>query len=476
MATFNVTVVDNTISARLGDDTIAAATSATRARVDADRAEDARDVSIAAGVQYPTEAAAVAALADGAFGSYLDNLGNPVWAQRDGSVMEPLPGPWIAADKIGFVAPGTGGLSVDVQEKLASLPKQAGDYSSFTNYLANTTDAFFPQNGGEVFRAGRFMAGAAQRSDLTLPGNPNKDWFTLFQIDTDLPGDPDNGTILKAQCASINDGNDSDTAAVAYMGAIQTQHFGSAGTSGIGLMGVVVNNHATLQTQAWAVYAEAHKLNNTVGDTFCFEANTRTLVASITPTPWQQGDVGILHLASGAGVVDQSDQFDASFAIQIVPNTMKFKRGMVFKHDALTDGFAIELAAKGTNPHRIGWTNVAGFQAGTITSIVSGNSGQNLLFTDAGFQVNSSEGFANFRVVAVNSTTNFIQIQAAAGTSTPSIGAASFVNASVDLLLAAQGTGMVQFGTFTSGSDAPINGYMSHKLANGTVVKLATIA
>ncbi len=70
-------------------------------------AEAARDVAVAAGVQYTSEAAAVSGLADGAFGSYLDAAGRPVWAQRVGAGMVPLPGPWIGSDKISYGIGGT---------------------------------------------------------------------------------------------------------------------------------------------------------------------------------------------------------------------------------------------------------------------------------------------------------------------------------------------------------------------------------
>jgi len=104
MANFGVTEFRVVV----GENTQAAANSATDAAADRALAqtaragaETARDVAVASSVQYPSAAAAVAALADGAFGSYLDASGNPVWGQRTGSTMTPLPGPWIDADKIG---------------------------------------------------------------------------------------------------------------------------------------------------------------------------------------------------------------------------------------------------------------------------------------------------------------------------------------------------------------------------------------
>jgi hypothetical protein len=108
MANINVTVQDGqVVRVNVGENTLAAANSAnasalsaSSAAASASTAQSARDVAIAAGVQYPSEAAAVAGLADGAFGSYLDVGGLPVYGQRTGSTMTPIPGPWFGADKI----------------------------------------------------------------------------------------------------------------------------------------------------------------------------------------------------------------------------------------------------------------------------------------------------------------------------------------------------------------------------------------
>ena len=81
-------------------------------------ASQARDLAVAAGVQYPSEAAAVAALADGAFGSYLDGSGNPIWGQRTGSTMTPLPGPWLGGDKVSFVQPSIAAVPRNVTERM----------------------------------------------------------------------------------------------------------------------------------------------------------------------------------------------------------------------------------------------------------------------------------------------------------------------------------------------------------------------
>lgn len=129
----------------------------------ADNARDAADVSVASSTQYPSEAAAVAALGNGAYGSYLDAAGKPVWGQRTGSTMTPLPGPWIDASKVGVQLSGAGTVLRDILEKQLREPEDHDvDYSGSsadTTRLAN----FFASARNEVFRNGgrQFLGDAA---------------------------------------------------------------------------------------------------------------------------------------------------------------------------------------------------------------------------------------------------------------------------------------------------------------------------
>lgn len=132
MAQFNVTPVDATFRVQVGENTAAAALFATTAQGFRDQAEgfaddadtsanvasQARDVAIAAGVQYPSEAAAVAALVDGAFGSYLDAGGLPVYGQRTGATMTPIPGPWLGGERVDFRQSGAGAVVRTARDKL----------------------------------------------------------------------------------------------------------------------------------------------------------------------------------------------------------------------------------------------------------------------------------------------------------------------------------------------------------------------
>lgn len=88
--------------------------------------EAARDVAIAAGVQYASEAAAVADLSDGAFGSYLDVNGLPVYGRREGSEMSPISGPWLGSDRISSNDGASGSLWTTVAGFITYLRSSVG--------------------------------------------------------------------------------------------------------------------------------------------------------------------------------------------------------------------------------------------------------------------------------------------------------------------------------------------------------------
>lgn len=131
--------VDGALGARFKAEAAASAIAAATAQ---GLAEGARDVAIAAGTQYASEAAAVAGLADGTFGSYLDEDGNPIWGQRTGATMTPLPGPWISGDKIGFTQSGSGAVSRTVRAKILETRVSVQDFGAVGDGSSNDAAAF----------------------------------------------------------------------------------------------------------------------------------------------------------------------------------------------------------------------------------------------------------------------------------------------------------------------------------------------
>lgn len=326
-----------------------------------------------------------------------------------------------------------------------------------------TTDQIFTQNNALIFRFGDKVAiGGATVSDYSFPNN-TKDWLSAFQVAAGLSS----GTPLSAHMIALTNANAGS--AVGVIGGAQSLNFTNVGTNALANTAYVVNNNATLATNAWAFYGEAHKTTAAAGSIYFMEGDTRTLVASIAPTPFQQGDVIGVQMGSGAGL-SATGQFDASAAFQIVPNPMKWKVGINFMNNALVDGLAIHLAAQASNPHRIQWKNSGGFQAGTIQSTVTGSNAHNLTFTSNGLQVSGSDGSAVAYFNPLTGGANWLTFSGNSTGGASVIGAAG-TDANVDLKLARQGTGVAWIGAYTAGAPAA-GGFITVKDDTGTVRKL----
>jgi hypothetical protein len=438
-----------------------------------------RDIALAAAVSRavlapPTENLGVLPSASARAGRYLafDSSGLATVASgtgADAGLRTDLASP-VGSSLTGFVGSGTGASTRSVQAKLRDLPKHVADYDTFAHFAtAATPFGFFSQNGADIQRAERLMLGGAMFNDCAYP-NVNKDWLTQFQIGTGLVG----GSIVSAQFASLNFGVSEETAAVGVLSGIESQHFNSAGTNALGVQSIVVNNHGSLSTYAWAFYGEAHKTTAASGSTYFIEGDTRTLVDSVSPTPFQQGDVIGFQMGSGAGV-SATGQFDASAAFQVVANPKKFKVGINFLSGALTSGLAIHLAAQASNPHRLQWTNATGNAAGSITSTAVGASANKVTFTDNGLQVAGADGSAVAYFNTLSGGANWLSFGGAAAAAAPSV-AAQGSDTNIDLLLSPKGSGSVRFGSFASNADAAVTGYVTIKDSGGTLRKLAVIA
>jgi hypothetical protein len=236
-------------------------------------------------------------------------------------------------------------LGVDASGNVGLNPNIVLSYSDNGQFFANS--------GAIIQRLGdRAFIGAAVTNDGAFP-NVSKDWLATFQVGAGLSA----GTTVSAQFVSLNDTN--VNSAVAGVFGSQSLHFTSSGTSGISVASIAVNNNATLATDVWAYYGEAHLTSASANSALVAEFDTRATVATITPTPYAQGNVVGLQLASGCGLL-AAGQFDASAAIQVEANPMRFKKGFVFGSTALTaangtggNGIAIE-AARGQT---IRWLN-----------------------------------------------------------------------------------------------------------------------
>lgn len=297
--------------------------------------------------------------------------------------------------------------------------------------------AFFAQNGAKINRINdRLFIGGATLNDGRFP-NVQQDWFTQFQLSIGVPVGASVSSLLNV----MNAGTTSETGAVGMLAAIQSKYFASAGTAAIAMEAFVVNNNTSLTTNAWAIYAEAHKTTSATASVYACELDTRNTVASVNPTPYQQGDVIGLQIASGA---EYSTGFDGSAAIQIVNNLDKWKIGINFIATSITGtdgvtGFGTAIAfAKG---HTMSWYNAAGQAVSNISgAVATAANGTSLVFSDQGLQISNSIGQAMAYFYPVASAANQVTFTAAAAASNPFIAAAGS-DANPGITLRGKGTG-----------------------------------
>lgn len=371
-----------------------------------------------------------------------------------------------SSDAVNYLPAGTGAVATTVQAKLREI-KSAADYSTFPNYTSNAlSGGFFTQSGAVIQRmTDRLMVGGAVLNDCAFP-NVYKDWLTTFQVAAGLS----NGSVTSATSAVLNS---QEAGGSALITGAQSLLSTSAGASTISSGHFAVNNNTTYATSAWALYAEAHKINATTSSVYACELDTRTLVASINPTPFQQGNVIGLQIASGCEL-NPVDQFDASCAIQIADNPKKFKAGINFGAASIvgTDGITgTGLAIALAKGHQIAWYNSSGSLVGSILSnCATAANSTNLNFTDSGLQITNSAG-NNISFFASGATaSNYFTFFAGAAGNPPTI-AASGSDTNVDLSFSCQGTGVVKFGAYTAGVVAQA-GYITIKDSGGTVRRL----
>lgn len=142
----------------------------------------------------------------------------------------------------------------------------------------------------------RVFMGGATEADGTFPPLLN-DWLSAYEDTLGYTNFAINGVLA---VMSMTDPNAQNTCAGVF--AAQSLVSTSAGSAAIGLEVYGVNNNTSVETSTWSLYIEAHRLNATVGSTYCVELDTHTMVPSGDPTPFAQGDMVGIQFASGAGV------------------------------------------------------------------------------------------------------------------------------------------------------------------------------
>lgn len=175
-------------------------------------------------------------------------------------------------------------------------------------------------------------------------------------------------------------------------------------------------------------------------------------------------------------MVGTAFQFDASAAIQVVGNPMKWQAGIVFDATSLTgcdgvNGGATAIAlARG---HALNWYTPAGFIGAAITSTVTNSSNEvGINFTDVGLQVFGPGAAPIALFTPAVSAVNFLTVNSAA-TGQPVLLAATGSDANVNLRLVPKASGSIDLtAPFTTGVLTP-TGYTT-MLVNGVSRRFLT--
>lgn len=346
--------------------------------------------------------------------------------------------------RIGTGATGTV-LGFDTNGNLKFYPVPASVTPITTGVLNQlTTGQFYSSSGASINRANdRLFIGGATASDAKNP-EVASDWVSIFYNANGYTAWQTAGDLAVETNTNVHDNN-------AIFAAARSLNNTGAAQSTIGIMSTAVNNNAGFATPAWAIYAEGQTVHAGVGETIVAEFSSRSLFATIDPTPYAQGSQIGLQLSSGAGVTAVG-QFDNSCAIEIVKNPMKWHKGLVFGSDSLSGddgvtGLATAIALG--RGHTIQWYSAGGVGESAIYSTVDAGaqSGTDLAFSNGGAAITDYQGgnIANFSSSATL-LTDYFNFSGGINASNLITLAALGTDTNISMLISPKGTGTIGIG------------------------------
>lgn len=287
----------------------------------------------------------------------------------------------------------------------------ADDVTIIGQIVSTETDEFFAQNSARIHRlTDRLLVGSAivNSGDLIDIGGgvyqpTTPDWLSDYQIGLGITGV--NGSITSSQMAVLT--NDSASSAVGFTAGARSSQFTAPGTAAIAGTFIALNNNTTYNTEAWGLYIEAHRTNDTVGATYGMEIDTLNKGAYHANSPYNQAgglQTVALQIASGAEA-PATGQFDASAGIAFRNNPMKFGKGIVFGNNAIrgTDGSTgIGEAITFAKGHELRWYNADDEQTSFIRGDVGLDpaNGTGIIFDNAvGFRIVKSSDESNLAFI-----------------------------------------------------------------------------
>lgn len=386
--------------------------------------------------------------------------------------------------------------------KLTFIPKLLGNYV-FGTPVANTSAAFLPDprltwvnlgSGSLDMSKGAFaVTGASiwRFADRVFIGEAASKWAATSEALTDAGtswlSSSSNGpafTGINATLLVTTTETDSLTGGsggrYAVVGAAKSS--ASTGASIIGVTGAVVNQKNG--ASAWALYGDVQEQGN--GFSTGVEVAVKNASGNdytLKPYTYANGAYGIWLAGGGDNAYGPTATNPSNAAIAVVKNATTWNAGIVFRNDSLTgtDGSSgstgIATAIAMSRQHAIRWheptTDTVGAEIWSSVTASTGKVG--IWFTNSQISMIGPNGLIMGAVLTEASAVNYISTQARATGAAPRINSAGN-DTDIDIWLSPKGAGVVRFGTWTSNSDAAVNGYVTIKDASGNTRKLATIA
>lgn len=159
-----------------------------------------------------------------------------------------------------------------------------------------STGLFFTQQGANINRLGdRIFLGGFTKADGSYPP-VTSDWFSAYENTLGYTNSTPSGSLAVSPPNTVHGGT------VAATFAAQSLNAAAAGASTIPVEAFAINNNASMATDAWAFYGEAHLASASAGSVYGMELDTHSLYPTSSPTPYGQGNVVGLQLAAGAGI------------------------------------------------------------------------------------------------------------------------------------------------------------------------------
>lgn len=313
------------------------------------------------------------------------------------------------------------------------------------------------------------VGGMANKWDGSLANNTGSHWFA----DTsNFPGYLGvNGKIVVSTSTDTATGFDNP------YGICAGVRSSDAGDSVIGFGSCVINDKST--ENGWGFIAEIERRTGAVG-TYGLEVAAKNKGSNVVATPNDVygGIYGLWCAGGGDPAFGGAPTAPSTAGVVILKGshaTGSWNTGIMFAHDALTNGEAIALSSRSSpTPHGIRWYNDSQITGDIFCSNVTNGTRTRIEIAASTIGFLNNAGLPFF--IAVSNATSATRVQInSTSASALHIDAVGASGSDIDVSLRPQNSGNVRFGTHTATSDTAISGFITIKDSSGNSRKLAVI-